>query len=191
VCRIGTHLLHFAQYVEGFRGWGRGLRSAVATWYGFTQRDLLRLAHPKAPDEPHTDPALRLIWAFEKVQRADSTREVIKLIGEYRLPREAVPTQWHTHAEALIRNLATLTRVGLLTPRSDATGRVLAQLADAERLRAARIHPIAVHAALKTYAQGQGERSKSTWEPVPQIKSADLADNRFHQSNPEPRGCAA
>lgn len=29
----GMHLLHFAQFVEGFRGWGRGLRRAVAAWY--------------------------------------------------------------------------------------------------------------------------------------------------------------
>jgi 60 kDa SS-A/Ro ribonucleoprotein len=30
VCRIGTHLFHFAQYVNALRGWGRGLRKAVA-----------------------------------------------------------------------------------------------------------------------------------------------------------------
>ena len=29
VARIGTHLFHFLEYVEGFRGWGRGLRRAV------------------------------------------------------------------------------------------------------------------------------------------------------------------
>jgi 60 kDa SS-A/Ro ribonucleoprotein len=237
-CRIGTHLLHFAQYVEGFRGWGRGLRHAVAAWYaqpverlayqavkyrqrdGFTQRDLLRLAHPKAADEqhqtlyhwivrgwdgvgdePHPDPALRLIWAFERVQRADSKDEVVRLIGEYRLPREAVPTQWLTHAEvwdalleadmpmtALIRNLATLTRVGLLTPGSQATSRVVAQIGDVERLRAARIHPIAVLAALKTYAQGKGERSKTTWDSVPAV--IDALDAAFYASfgNVEPTG---
>jgi 60 kDa SS-A/Ro ribonucleoprotein len=29
VCRIGTHLFHFAEYVNAMRGWGRGLRNAV------------------------------------------------------------------------------------------------------------------------------------------------------------------
>jgi hypothetical protein len=29
VCRIGTHLFHFAEYVNALRGWGRGLRNAV------------------------------------------------------------------------------------------------------------------------------------------------------------------
>ncbi len=70
VARTGTHLFTFAQYVESFRGWGRGLRRAVARWYnempaeklavqltkyrernGWSHRDLLRLAHPKSKDE--------------------------------------------------------------------------------------------------------------------------------------------
>src|SRR5947199_3757986 len=33
VCRIGTHLFRFAEYVNAMRGWGRGLRHAVGTWY--------------------------------------------------------------------------------------------------------------------------------------------------------------
>ena len=64
VCRIGTHLFHFAEYVSSMRGWGRGLRRAVANWYldqkpdrlahqvvkyqsrdGWSHKDLLRLAH--------------------------------------------------------------------------------------------------------------------------------------------------
>src|SRR5262245_21724904 len=36
VCRIGTHLHHFAEYVQAFGGWGRGTRNAVARWF---QRD--------------------------------------------------------------------------------------------------------------------------------------------------------
>ena len=33
VARTGTHLFRFAQFVEGFRGWGRSLRRAVGAWY--------------------------------------------------------------------------------------------------------------------------------------------------------------
>ncbi len=69
VARIGTHLFHFAEIVQSFRGWGRALRNAVANWYdskeldqlihqvtkyksrdGWSHRDLLRLSHPKAGD---------------------------------------------------------------------------------------------------------------------------------------------
>lgn len=70
VARIGTHLFHFLEYVEGFRGWGRGLREAVAAWYndkpvdnlayqvvkyqqrdGWSHRDALRLAHPNPGED--------------------------------------------------------------------------------------------------------------------------------------------
>jgi len=72
VCRTGTDLFHFVRDVEGFRKWGRGLRTAIAGWYndmpasrvayqavkyrerdGFCHRDLLRLAHPKAKTPEH------------------------------------------------------------------------------------------------------------------------------------------
>src|SRR5262249_29251188 len=33
VCRTSTHLFQFVTFVEGFRGWGRGLRRAVGDWY--------------------------------------------------------------------------------------------------------------------------------------------------------------
>ncbi len=70
VARIGTHLFQFAEFVESFRGWGRGLRKAVANWYvekpvdrlqyqlvkyqsryNWSHRDLLRLAHPSPVDD--------------------------------------------------------------------------------------------------------------------------------------------
>jgi 60 kDa SS-A/Ro ribonucleoprotein len=237
VCRIGTHVLHFAQFVEGFRGWGRGLRNAVASWYAqpaaelalqavkyqrrdaWSHRDLLRLAHPVAPteqhqtlyhwitqgwdgvgDEPHPDPALRLVWALERAKRATTVDEIVRLIRDHRLPREAVPTEWLQEAAvwdallddmpmtALIRNLATMTRVGLLAHKADATARVVAQLGDGARIQRARVHPIAILAALKTYAQGHGERGTSTWEPVQRI--VDALDTAFYTAfgNVEPTG---
>lgn len=33
ICRIPTHLFEFVQSVQGFRGWGRSLRRAIAAWY--------------------------------------------------------------------------------------------------------------------------------------------------------------
>src|SRR5690348_988711 len=72
VARTGTHLFHWLEYVKAFRGWGRGVRNAVARWYtrqapsdlayqllkyharnGWAHRDALRLAHPKAPSVTH------------------------------------------------------------------------------------------------------------------------------------------
>ena len=72
VCRIGTHLFHFAEYVNAMRGWGRGLRRAVGAWYnakeprelayqaikyqqreGWSHADLLRLSHPTPASPAH------------------------------------------------------------------------------------------------------------------------------------------
>src|SRR5262245_9837146 len=43
VARTGTHLFHWLQYVKAFRGWGRGVRRAVAGWY--TAKDPKNLMH--------------------------------------------------------------------------------------------------------------------------------------------------
>ncbi len=40
VCRIGTHLFQFVGAVKEMRGFGRGLRKAVAKWYDKSERDL-------------------------------------------------------------------------------------------------------------------------------------------------------
>lgn len=224
VCRIGTHLMHFAEYAEAFGGWGRGMRGAVGRWFndkpadklayqvvkyqsrdGWSTRDLLRLAHPKAASPAHdqiyrwvtkgelvenADPALALIDAFEAAKRATDVREILRLITEHGLPREAIPTQWLTDPRvwtallermpmtAMIRNLATMTRVGLISPMSDATKTVVARLRDQDRLRKARVHPIAILAALMTYKAGRGMRGKHTWSPV--AKVVDALDAAFY-----------
>jgi 60 kDa SS-A/Ro ribonucleoprotein len=70
VCRTGTHLFQFADYVQSFRGWGRALRRGMAAWYqtldarklayqvvkyrqreGWTHTDTLRLSHPKPEND--------------------------------------------------------------------------------------------------------------------------------------------
>ena len=60
---------------------------------------------------------------------------------------------------ALVRNLATMTRVGVIAPGSDGTAEIVAQLGDVERIRAARVHPIA---AARRAANVRG-RPRRTW----------------------------
>jgi 60 kDa SS-A/Ro ribonucleoprotein len=227
VCRIGTHLFQFTEAVNALRGWGRGLRSALAAWYTgkapgdlayqlvkyqsrekWSHRDLLRLCHAKAAgptndlfhwavkgwegvgDEPHPDESLRTVWAFERAKRAASAAEVCSLVRAYNLPRECVPTQFLSEASvweallermpmtAMIRNLATMTRVGLLAPLSAAAATVCERLADAERLKKARVHPLAALVALNTYSAGRGEKSAHAWKPVRQV--VDALDAAFY-----------
>jgi 60 kDa SS-A/Ro ribonucleoprotein len=87
---------------------------------------------------------------------------------------------------ALLRNLATLTRVGVVAPGSAGTSRVVAQLGDAARIRRVRVHPIAVLVALRTYADGRGVRGGNTWVAVREI--VDALDAAFYTAfgNVEP-----
>jgi len=216
VCRTGSHLLQFASYVEQFRGWGRGLRRAIGDWYGnkpvdalayqvlkyqnrygWTHRDLLRVAHPIAEGESRNaiyrwvagkgnGDDIRIVAAFEQAKRmldADA-QTMAAFVREHELPREAIPSAWlrepavweallsQMPMTALLRNLATMSRVGLLTPASAATKVAVQRLGDAGRIAAARIHPVGVLAALVTYASGRGVRGDATWKPVPAIVEA-------------------
>ena len=251
VCRIGTHLFHFAEYVNAMRGWGRGLRNAVGRWYvdrgadelahqavkyqqrdGWSHGDLLRLAHPKAPSAQHdavfrwmlagadslgerevkrkvhgedrvvkynaTGALPTLVEAFEKAKRATRAGEIVTLIEEFDLPREAIPTQWLNEAvvwgsllermplTAMIRNLGKMTSLGVIAPFSKAKGLIVRKLRDVAALKRARIHPFAVLVAQKIYAQGHGDKGALKWSPVTAI--VDALDEAFYMTfqNVEP-----
>lgn len=226
VARIGTHLFQFAEYAQGFRGWGRGLRRAVAGWYGsmpldrlalqvvkyrqrngWSHRDLLRLSHPVTAAEDQDRRALfdfvcgraageaglsPLVAGFRRLAASTDAGTAAELIREFSLPRECVPTSLLNAPEvwnallagmpmtALIRNLGKMTAIGLLQPLSDAARDVAERLGDEAALRRARLHPIAILLALKTYARGRGERGKLSWTPVPAI--IDALDRAFDAS---------
>lgn len=175
---------------------------------GWSHRDALRLAHPRpegderrallrravtgelgeAPDteavrmvsaaaELHADAAIPPAWAAALVRQHGLTREMVPTP----LLNEAVV--WEALLErmpltALIRNLATLTRVGLLAPGSEAAAAVSARLADGQALRKARVHPVQLLSALRTYAAGRGFRGKHAWKPVGRV--VDALDAAFY-----------
>lgn len=169
---------------------------------GWAHRDLLRLSHPKTADAARNalykwivdteviESLPEIVVAFESAKKAQTAKEIVALVREYNLPRECVPTQflndagvWEALLEkmpmtAMIRNLATMTRVGLIKPMSAAVNKVVTTLSIAENLKKARVHPIALLSALKTYQQGHGERGKNTWEPVAQV--VDALDGAFY-----------
>jgi 60 kDa SS-A/Ro ribonucleoprotein len=241
VCRIGTHLFTFAEFVEQFRGWGRGLRRAIGNWYadkepeqlayqlvkyrqrnGWSHRDTLRLAHPIAEDIEHkllydwtvtlTGQSERehtklneslppIIHGFEAAQAAKTPKETAALVREYGLPREALQTEhlndnevWQAMLDAgmpmtaLVRNLATMSKNGLLTNTSDATTQVVAQLKNGEAILKSKIHPLQVLAAALTYSAGRSIRGSATWSPAGRI--TDALDEAFYLSfgNVEPTG---
>lgn len=242
VCRIGTHLFHFAQAVQGFRGWGRGLRRAIAHWYldrpldnlanqlakyqqrdGWSHRDLLRLSHPtgskeqsgvfgwavgktssdQSADGEYSIAELpRIIQGFQAAFSAKDARpnEAAKIISEYKLPRECVPTEWLRHKEvwealldgmpmtAMVRNLGSMSKVGLLKPMSGASKYVCARLSSGEDIKKSRLHPVAILMATKTYGAGCGLKGSGQWDAVPQV--IDALDGAYYAAfeNVEPTG---
>jgi 60 kDa SS-A/Ro ribonucleoprotein len=243
VARTGTHIMHFAQFAEQFRGWGRGMRKGVGGWFNaqnagnlayqvakyqsrddWSMRDLLRLAHPVPPTDqhkaiyhwitqgwdavgsaPHDDAALRILWAMESLKQAEkdgtlTPKMAAQYVREYNLSREMLPTNVLTDAgvwsallekmpmTAMIRNLATMTRVGVLGPLADGNRKVLDALGSAERIHKARVHPLAILVALRQYAAGHGFRGTNTWTPVTQI--TDALNEAFYTAfkNVEPSG---
>jgi 60 kDa SS-A/Ro ribonucleoprotein len=142
----------------------------------------------------------RVVEGFVRAQAAARPKDAAVLVHEYGLPREALkpehltsPEVWAALLEdmpmtALIRNLATMTRIGLVTGRSEATATIVSQLRDVDRIRRARVHPIAVLAALRTYASGRGARGRGTWHPASQV--VDALDAAFYVAfgNVEPAG---
>ncbi len=164
---------------------------------GWTHRDLLRLAHPETEEPARralfdwicrgrvSDALPEIVHAFTKVQ-ADGIDGAVAaaLIRSHGLPWEALPTGLmksravnealieRMPVGALVRQLGRLTAAGALAPFSEGTEHVRAVLSDRERLLKARLHPMALLLALKTYASGHGQRGQLAWEPVSSIVEA-------------------
>jgi len=121
-----------------------------------------------------------------------SVKKLVDLIVTYRLPREALPTEalnkvevWEALLQempmtAMIRNLGTMSKIGLIKPLSDAEKLVFQRLTDAERLRGAKVHPIQILSALRTYSSGRGVRSAASWNVS--TKVVEALDEAFELS---------
>ena len=152
------------------------------------------------------------VAAFEELKRRDADGSltdavVTRLITEARLPWEVLPdsvmnrpTTWEALLDAnqlplgaLIRQLPRLTRLGMLNQVGPDTmlTRVVGRLGDRESLRRARVHPLNLLVAQRTYGLGRNQppldaygramhhvRPTSTWTPVRQV--VDALDQAFY-----------
>jgi 60 kDa SS-A/Ro ribonucleoprotein len=129
-----------------------------------------------------------LVRAFVRAQTVTTAEHWVHLIAEYPLSWEMLPDAalsepkvWRALIRkgmpqtALLRQLPRLTRLGVLEDK-EMLATVTAQLADTERLRKARVHPVNVLVAQRTYAAGQG--TSSSWTPVRQV--VDALDAAFY-----------
>ena len=166
---------------------------------GWTQKDIFRIAHPKFYTEdmnsvahyvthkdnwkPTGSEADQFLQVVEEVKTAPINR-VVELIEQHRLVREVIPTEHLNHVAvwdallrrmpltAMIRNLGNMSKVGLLTPMSAASRKVVSVLSDEVALQKAHIHPFSVLLATKTYGQGRGFRGSNSWTVDQQVLSA-------------------
>lgn len=181
---------------------------------GWTHRDVMLLGHVRPPQgndyeskimrdvltfaakpesiefDRGSAEELELIYAYQELQKATTTKRVVKLIRDFQAPRELVPTQFLNHAEvweallshmpmtATVRNLGKMSAVGLLKPLSDAAKLVCERLGNQEQIIRSRMHPVQVLAALKTYGQGRGHRGSLEWEVVSPI--VDALEDAFY-----------
>lgn len=172
---------------------------------GWSHRDLLRLAHPHPTNKKienlfkwvvgksyDRDVLPSYIEGFLQIQEVTTPKAAASLIRKYDLPREVVPTDllneklvWEALMEkmpmtAMIRNLANMTRIGLLDNFSEYTNMVVDKLNEKE-LKDARVHPIQLISALLTYKKGMSDRdSNKSWTPVSKI--VDALDDAFYLS---------
>lgn len=162
-------------------------------------KDVVRYAHASSDDSQtnnvlsylsgngkHTMEGIPdIIHGWEAIKAATTAKEVAALIKQYRLTWEFVPGQWQGKAEvweallpnlpytALIRNLARISSYGLLGVGSDNSKYARDRLTDVENLRKARVHPMSLLVAWRTYASGGSlGNTKLTWTPNSVVRDA-------------------
>lgn len=184
VCRTGTDLFHFVRDVEGFRKWGRGLRSAIASWYndkpvervayqalkyrerdGWSHRDVLRLAHPKAPTPQHDalyrfivggedalsketprgkplDPSNLPVFvrAFSDLKRQTDKKAIVSMIRDHRFTHEMLLSEWKNDPDIWAALLPDMPQGALIRNLGKMTAvGLLAPMSDASKLVVARL----------------------------------------------------
>lgn len=108
VARIGTHILHLADYVNGMRGWGRGIRRGFSNWYnsqsplalahqlvkygnrdGWTHADILKLAHTKPISSDHDALFAYVNDSAKEVDISDELALFMSAVEELKSTRDA------------------------------------------------------------------------------------------------------
>ena len=169
----------------------------------FALRDALRIAHPKADTaerrallgwlagnvaDGEARSKVPTVDAFLSAQEVTTEAAAIAIATDRKVPWEFLPsgllasaTVWealvpHLGMTALLRNLARLTRLGVLAPFNAANEAVIARLSSAEALRGGRIHPVDVFLALRVYNSGRSQPHQRaewhTWAPVAEVSDA-------------------
>lgn len=168
--------------------------------FGWTHRDVLRVSHPfplseerkglyawaTSGDTSNIPNKLQAAHQVKELWLKDGQAALIgicNLITEHNLPREVVPTELLSYKEvwaalsqkmpitATIRNLATMTRCGYLSPMSSESKAICEKITNSEILKKGKVHPFSLLLALDAYQNGQSKGGK-IHSPVQEILGA-------------------
>lgn len=181
----------------------------------YTHERVIQRVHPKAADGDAQRIALYR-WACDgnldghvlpdlvvghlAAMKAEKASELIPLIEKHELTWEQIPTWALTDAKvweallpnlgmtALLRNLGTLTDLGVIKPLGGQTSWIVDQFADADVVRKSRLHPYSILNALAVYRSGRSVKGSRTWNAVTNV--VDALDDAFYLAfgNVEPTG---
>lgn len=169
------------------------------------QRDLVRYAHTDGASDAHKNVMAYIlgngkaemeslpesVHGWELVKSATTAKEVADAVAKYRLTWEFVPGQWQGNKEvwqallpnlpymALLRNLARLSSYEMLTMGSDNAKYVRDRLINLDALRKARVHPMSLLVAWRTYASG-GALGKTSFKWTPTSIVRDALEEAFY-----------
>ncbi|MDR3615989.1 MAG: TROVE domain-containing protein [Candidatus Obscuribacterales bacterium] len=130
--------------------------------------------------------------AVSRLATAESDQEAARIITEFNLPMEAVPTDkrgkevYRAVCEKpnmgwLVRNLGNLSKVELLSINEpEFVSKICATLTNEEQIKKSRLHPLSIFVALNQYQQGKSAKGSGTWVVVPKVLEA--LTEAFHKS---------
>lgn len=175
---------------------------------GFTHADILRISKrvKTEKDSLGANADALYSWATDKEFDFDALPKVVQglikartaevseiptLVKEYGLSWEMLPTEslndvavWNALLDgnvplgALLRQLPRLTNLEIIKPLGGRTAEIVARLTDKDAIVKARLHPLQLLVALKTYQSGRSFAGSSTWEANTQI--VDALDKAFY-----------
>lgn len=155
---------------------------------GWTHNDVLRLAKPIPLTDLHdqlygfakrgtidNNHSFKLIEGYKRISEVTTAVEAAKLVSEYRLPMEAVPTDFknkavvwealinHLPITATIRNLRNMAKADFMVPFSDASKIVAARISDPDIIKKGRVHPVQFLNALMNFPVGHQRAEPNGW----------------------------
>lgn len=126
-----------------------------------------------------------------KIEQASTLDEALKIMKEYNLTHEMVPTKFQGSKEfydvmmtqspvhATVWRLGAATAKDCITPMGDTTKAIVQRITNKDEIEKQMIHPMKFYNALTTYKNGRGEKGSLSWAPNQMILEA-LEDGFYH-----------